>query len=77
VRVFHRWGQSPQQRDNLLISVFGRGLAAPLIERLLELPLDIHSGSVDGELHIAANDDATWEFPAITGKLTCKGGGHG
>lgn len=73
VRVFHRWAQHEDERDNLLLSVFGRGLSAPLIERLLELPFDIHSGVVDGELHVAANDDATWEFPAVTGKLACRG----
>jgi hypothetical protein len=74
VRVFHRWAQHEDERDNLLLSVFGRGLDAPLIERLLELPFDIHNGVVDGEIHVAANDDDTWEFPAVTGKLTCKGG---
>lgn len=73
VRVFHRWAQHENERDNLLVSVVGRGLDAPLIERLLELPFDIHSGTVDGELHVIANDDATWDFPAITGKLACKG----
>jgi hypothetical protein len=73
VRVFHRWAQHEGERDNLLLSVFGRGLDAPLIERLLELPFDIHSGVVDGEIHVAANDDDTWDFPAVTGKLTCKG----
>lgn len=73
VRVFHRWARDEDERDNFLLSVFGRGLSAPLIERLLELPFDIHSGVVDGEIHVAANDDDTWEFPAVTGKLTCKG----
>lgn len=77
MRVFHRWAQSEEERDNLLVSVYGRGLHAPLIERLLELPFDIHSGTVDGELHVAANDDATWDFPAITGKLDCKGEDEG
>lgn len=73
VRVVHHWSRHLTGRDNLLVSVSGRALSAPLIERLLELPMDISSGTVDGEIHIAANDDATWEFPAITGKLTCRG----
>lgn len=73
VRVVHHWTKHLTGRDNLLVSVSGRALPAPLIERLLELPMDISSGTVDGEIHIAANDDATWEFPAITGKLTCRG----
>lgn len=73
VRVFHRWASSVEERDNLLLSVYGRGLDAPLIERLLELPFDIHAGVVDGEIHVAASDEASWEFPAVTGKLTCRG----
>jgi hypothetical protein len=85
--VFHRWAQplaapppppgqeqqQQQQRDNLMISIYGRGLAAALVERLVELPMDIHSGVLDGELHVAANDEATWDFPAITGKVACRG----
>lgn len=73
VRVFHRWASSAEERDNLLLSVYGRGLDAPLIERLLELPFDIHAGVVDGEIHVAASDEASWEFPEVTGKLTCRG----
>lgn len=73
VRVVHQWARGRAGRDRLLVSVAGRSLAAPLIERLLELPMDISSGTVDGEIHVAAHDDATWEFPAITGKITCKG----
>ncbi|KAF6250262.1 hypothetical protein COO60DRAFT_1706191, partial [Scenedesmus sp. NREL 46B-D3] len=73
LRLRHTWNKAPTGRDNLLLSVQGAGLAAPLIERLLELPMDIHAGSLDGELHIAAYDDATWNFPAITGKLACRG----
>eukprot|EP00775_Hariotina_reticulata_P008364 gene8364-8548_t len=85
VRVFHRWARplaapplppnhpQQQQRDNLMISIYGKGLAAPLVERLLELPMDIHSGVLDGELHVAANDEASWDFPAITGKVACRG----
>lgn len=73
VHVFHRWARQEGERDNFLLSVFGRGLQAPLIERLLELPFDIHNGVVDGEIHVAANDDATWDFPSVTGKLACKG----
>jgi hypothetical protein len=73
VRVLHRWTKAQTGRDNFLLSAHGSSLAAPLIERLLELPMDIHAGSLDGELHIAAYDDATWNFPAITGKLACRG----
>lgn len=76
MHVVHHWSRHLTGRDNLLVSVAGRGLSAPLIERLLELPMDISSGTVDGEIIIAANDDATWEFPAITGKLTCRGEWH-
>ncbi|WIA09845.1 hypothetical protein OEZ85_010059 [Tetradesmus obliquus] len=72
VRVLHRWTKAAAGRDNLLVSCHGTALPAPLIERLLELPMDIHAGTIDGELHIAAYDDASWNFPAITGKLACR-----
>jgi hypothetical protein len=53
--------------------VYGERLHAPLIERLLELPMDIHSGTVTGELHVRAADDAAWDFPDITGRVACDG----
>ncbi|KAF8055821.1 TIC236 [Scenedesmus sp. PABB004] len=73
VRVLHRWARPGEGRDALTLTVAGRSLGAPLIERLLELPMDISSGVVDGNITVAAHDDATWEFPAITGKLAARG----
>jgi hypothetical protein len=66
----------PAQPDgamDLRISVFGRGLHAPLIDRLVELPMDINAGVVDGDFHVRAYDTPTWDFPAITGKIACSG----
>lgn len=73
VRVFHRWLPAPDCRDDLTLSVVGTQLEAPLIERLLELPLDIHRGTLNGEVHVRAHDPASWDFPEIYGKIACTG----
>lgn len=73
VRVSHSWPSDPGASMDLAVTVTGRGLHAPLIDRLLELPMDIHSGTVDGDFHLRATDPATWDFPAITGKLSAAG----
>ncbi len=73
MRVLHRWGGGTDGRDSLLVRVGGHRLAAPLVERLLELPLDIWAGTLDGELLLSAHDDATWSFPQLSGKVACRG----
>lgn len=73
LRVSNVWPEDPDGAMDLRISVYGRGFHAPLIDRLIELPMDINAGVVDGELHVRASDDDTWDFPAITGKIACTG----
>ncbi len=62
---------------DLSVSIRGEALHGPLIERLLELPMDIHDGRVDGELRIRAYDAASWQFPELHGRIKCTGGWGG
>ena len=51
----------------------GESLHGPLIERLLELPMDIHEGRVDGQFRIRAYDTPSWAFPELYGRMQCRG----
>ncbi len=63
----------PDRLGNLFVSISGQGLDGPLIERLIELPMDIHEGCVNGEIRIRAYDDRTWYFPEVSGLVRCRG----
>lgn len=52
--------------------VFGKNLHGPLIDRILELPMDIHEGRANGYIQIRAFDTKTWLFPRIDGNIRCK-----
>jgi hypothetical protein len=52
--------------------VEGRGLHAPIIERLIELPMDISAGRADGELRICSHDAASWHFPEFYGRVAVR-----
>jgi hypothetical protein len=49
----------------------GQDLHAPLVERLIELPMDISSGRISGDLRLRAYDSKTWHFPSFGGRLRC------
>ena len=53
--------------------IFGAGqdLHAPLVERLIELPMDISGGRINGDLRLRAHDSRTWHFPSFGGRLRC------
>ena len=54
------------------ISVFGKQLHAPLLENILEIPLDIYDGRVDGNISISFDDLACLdELPRLEGRLKC------
>lgn len=55
----------------------GDSLHAPLVERLLELPMDIHEGRLDGELRLRCVDPASWQFPEFYGSVRVRGEGVG
>jgi len=51
------------------LDVVGSNIHAPLVERLIELPMDISGGRLDGDFHLRSHDAKTWHFPAIDGRL--------
>ena len=53
------------------VSIKGADLHAPLVERLIELPMDITGGRISGELTLRAHDEATWHFPSFGGRVRC------
>ena len=56
---------------SLALGAAGQELHAPLVERLIELPMDISGGRINGDLRLRARDDATWHFPSFGGRLQC------
>jgi len=58
---------------DLSICVQGKNLHAPLIERIIELPMDIDAGRVDGELIIQCKDVESWDFPQFHGRVVVRG----
>jgi hypothetical protein len=55
------------------IAVTGRDLHAPLVERLVELPMDIDEGRANGQLVIRSHDAATWHYPEFHGRVAVRG----
>ena len=53
----------------LTVGVRGACIHAPLVDRLLEIPIDIESGRLDGNLTISARDAQTWHTPAFGGRI--------
>lgn len=51
--------------------VFGKNLHGPLIDRILEIPMDIHEGRANGYIQIQAFDTQTWVFPKIDANIRC------
>ena len=54
------------------IAICGHNLHAPLIERIVELPMDIKKGRLDGRIVISADDAASWSFPKFNGRVAVK-----
>jgi hypothetical protein len=57
---------------NLYVSVKGSDLHAPLIERIVELPMDITAGRANGEFMIKAHDKASWAYPEFHGRVAVR-----
>ena len=51
------------------IVVSGHNLHAPLIERIVELPMDIKTGRLDGHFVISSDDRDSWQFPKFNGRV--------
>jgi hypothetical protein len=64
----------PDVCPQVITSVRGKGLHAPLVERLLELPMDIYGGRLDGEIRIHMERPEHWEgFPGFSGCIQVSG----
>jgi len=59
---------SPRPPD-ALVRIQTRGLHAALLERVLEVPMDIYEGRVDGELRIHHKGNG---FPDLSGTVKCR-----
>lgn len=58
---------------DMIISVQGRNLHAPLVERIFELPMDINDGRANGEFILKMHDLATWHAPEYHGRVAVRG----
>ena len=61
----------PGEYPNIDVHLRGEALSALLVERLLELPMDIYSGTIDGTFNIHLQNEAHWrQFPGFSGRLS-------
>jgi len=60
----------PNELAKLSVKLKAHNLDAPMIERVLELPMDIHQGTISGNLEIKAYDHDTWAMPLLIGRLS-------
>jgi len=52
------------------VTVDGDGLHAALIDRMLEIPMDVYGGTLTGSLEIGLTDTAAWTvFPNFNGRI--------
>ena len=51
----------------------GSDLHGPLVERMIELPMDIYEGRVGGEFRIKSHDYDSWYFPELFGMVNTIG----
>lgn len=54
------------------IAINGKNLHAPLIERIVELPMDIKTGRLDGNFIISSDDASSWAFPKFNGRVAVR-----
>lgn len=57
---------------SMRIAIHGHNLHAPLIERIVELPMDIKTGRLDGHIIITSEDAESWMFPKFNGRLAVR-----
>eukprot|EP00884_Botryococcus_braunii_P001435 jgi/Botrbrau1/11292/Bobra.0038s0058.1 len=73
VRVTAKHINEADRWPDLNIVVYGKRIHAPMLERILEIPIDIYDGRMDGEFRMRAYDAATWKFPTFGGRVRCTG----
>ncbi|KAK9804274.1 hypothetical protein WJX72_004315 [[Myrmecia] bisecta] len=74
VHVTARGMGYPGRQADTRIAIQARDLHAPLVERILEIPMDIYDGRLDGRLELHCHDAATWHFPSFSGRVVCRDG---
>ena len=62
-------GTGGSRVPKMSLSIRAEHLHAPLIERIVELPMDINAGQADGEIIIKSDDVQSWKFPKFYGKV--------
>ena len=65
----HATATSISTEPSVALSVQGDNLHAPLLERVLDVPIDVYAGRVTGELTAAFDDAASWRFPRLGGRV--------
>ena len=63
----------PERWPELTVKVEGTNLHAPMLEHLLDVPIDVHSGNLTGEVRLHCNDEASWDFPLLSGSVAGTG----
>lgn len=70
--TYNDFAQQGPLFPSMQIVIKGDNLHAPLIERVVELPLDIQDGRLDGHLVITSDDSRSWNFPRFNGRVAVK-----
>ena len=60
---------TPERWPELEVRVEGANLHAPILEHLLDVPIDVHSGNLNGEVRLHCHDEASWDFPLLSGSV--------
>jgi hypothetical protein len=69
VRVDCRHLGQPGRWADLLVRVGGKNLHGPVLENLLDIPMDIYGGRLDGEVRLKCYDADSWDFPELGGSV--------
>jgi hypothetical protein len=73
VRVDCKHMATPGRWGDLLVRVGGKNLHAPVLENLLDIPMDVYGGRLDGEVRLRCADADTWDFPELSGTVRGRG----
>jgi len=60
---------TPGRWPELEVRVAGQNLHGPVLENLLDIPMDMLAGRLDGEIVIRCCDADSWDFPLLSGRF--------
>ncbi|CAG9460725.1 unnamed protein product [Pedinophyceae sp. YPF-701] len=63
----------PGRSADLTVTIGARNVDMPMLERSLEIPLDIDRGTISGTLTIRSCDEESWAFPLLFGRVQVRG----